>query len=98
MQESQERVARIQQLLAPIKTWVDTMGEQLGQAKATSKRCLRLRQADQAIDLDDDGAINPARLDWERKRNRAAESEGVAEWFLLTLVGSASSMSGYVLT
>lgn len=74
------------------------MGEHFGQAKATLRRCRRRRQADQEIDLDDEGAINQARMDWETESNHAADSRGRDEWMTLTRVHIIDFISGRVLT
>lgn len=66
------------------------MEGEFGQAKATIRRCQLRIQADQEIDLDDEGAINKVRLDWERESFQAAASKWTAEWYPLTLVMSST--------
>lgn len=83
MEVSKEGAARIQRLKNPIQTWTDAMGEEFGQAKATLRKCRFRRQANQEIDLDDEGDINQARLEWEAESNAAADSRGRAEWYPL---------------
>lgn len=38
------------------------MGEEFGQTKANSNRCIRRRQADRAIGLGDEGAISQEKI------------------------------------
>lgn len=85
MQVSHEGNARIRRLSNPIQAWTDMMEGEFGQAKATIRRCQLRIQADQEIDLDDEGAINKVRLDWERESFQAAASKWTAEWYPLTL-------------
>ena len=80
--ELSECATRIQNLQNPIQTWTSAMGKQFGQAKMTLRRCRLRRQADQAINLDDEGAIDLSRIDVERQK----ESQIRAEWFRLTSV------------
>lgn len=89
-----EGMARVHRLKNPIQAWTDVIGEEFGQAKTTIRRCRLRRQADQEIDLDDEGAINKLRLDWETESNQAAASNGRAEWYPLTRVNIINSIGG----
>ena len=62
------------------------MGEELGQTKANLNRCLRRRQADRAIGLDDEGAISQKKNSGERRRKKSAEFRVKIEWVSLTTV------------
>ena len=98
MRVSQEGIARIKRLQTPIQTWTSAMGEELGQANATLSRRRHRRHADMEIDLDNDGDINRARIDWEVEKDDAADTSGRAEWFPLTRVHIIDSASGRMLT
>lgn len=98
MRVSQEGITRIERLRNPIQTWTGVMGTELGEAKPTTSRRRLRRQADQEIDLDDDGNINRARIKWERRNNDAADANGRAEWLPLTRVHMINSASGRMLT
>ena len=92
IQELSECAACIENLQNPIQTWTYAMGEEFGQAKVTPRRCRFRRQADQAINLDDEGAIDLSRIEVEREK----ESQIRAEWFRLTSVHIIDSIRGIV--
>lgn len=98
MRVSHEGKTRILRLKNPIQTWIDALGEEFGQAKPTPQRCRLRRQADQEIDLDDEGDISQTRMEWETESNNAADFRGRTEWYPLTRVHTMNSMIGYVLT
>ena len=98
MRMSHEGKTRILRLKNPIQTWIDALGEEFGQTKPTLRRCWLRRQADEEIDLDDEGGISQTRINWEMESNHAADSRGRTEWYSLTRVDIINSMSGYVLT
>ena len=90
MQISDQAGRRARCLEGPIKTWADTMGNQLGQLNPTLERCRLRRLADQKIDLDDEGRVNQKRMDWEWESIRAAKFKGRAEWTPLIQVSIIS--------
>lgn len=98
IQVSNEGTTRIERLKNPIQTWTETLGEEFGQVKATLRRCRLRRQAEQEIDLDDEGNIDQVRLAWEREGNEAANDKGRSEWYALTQVHIINSTSGSGLT
>ena len=91
-QELSECAARIENLQNPIQTWTSAMGKEFGQAKVTLRRCQLRRQADQAINLDDEGDIDLSRIDVEKEK----ESQIRAEWYRLTWVQVIHSIRGIV--
>ena len=92
IQELSECAARIQNLQNPVQTWTNAMGKEFGQTKMTLRRCRLRRQADQAVNLDDEGAIDLSRIDMEREK----ESQVRAEWFRLSSVQVIHSIRGIV--
>ena len=98
MQILQEGTDRLTRLKNPIQAWTDVMGQEVGQPDATIRRCRLLRQADEEIYLDDEGAINKVRLSWEMESNQAVAFSARAEWSLLTLVKVICFIGGSGLT
>ena len=82
IRELSECATSIENLQNPIQTWTYTMGKEFWQAEVTLRRCQLRRQADQALNLDDEGAIDLSRMDVEEEK----ESQISAEWFRLTSV------------
>ena len=92
IQESSECAARIESLQIPIQTWTYAMGKEFGQAKMTLRRCRLRRKADQAINLDDEGATDLSGIEVEEEK----ESQIRAEWLRLASVHVIDSTRGIV--
>ena len=73
------------------------MGDEFGQGEMTLRRCRLQRQADQAANLDDEGAIDQENMDCQNERYQAARSQGFDEWVPLTEVHKADSIPNHVL-
>ena len=77
VQEEQNRLRRLQN---PIQTWRATAGRKIGIPRMSLDRCRLRRNADQEANLDDEGAVNEARICWELESHQAADAARQAEW------------------
>jgi len=79
---------RIQCLLHPVQTWTEIAAGIPGEARLSLHSCRLRRKADHKIDLDDEGAVNQARIGWEVENKQVADSLRSDEWNKNTMVRS----------
>ena len=77
---------RLQRLRTPIQTWSHTAGFHPRHPRMSISRCRAQHDADEEANLDDEGAINEARIYWELESNHVANTARMAEWDKRTLV------------
>lgn len=80
---------RIQCFFNPVQTWTGIATGTPGEARLSLQSCQLRRMADLEIDIDDEGAVNQARIDWEVEGQKVAEAERTNEWNRKTMVCSS---------
>lgn len=56
------------------------MGSRESDTRKSISRCRVRRNADEEANVEDEGAINEARIDWELESNQVADAARRAEW------------------
>lgn len=82
----QECIERIACLHNPVQTWTAIAAMEAGEHRLSLESCRLRRKAEHEIDIDDEGAINQMRLNWEAESERVADAERHAEWENIVLV------------
>lgn len=78
-EQEQER-SRFRRLRNPVQTWKDIVGSRESDTRMSISRCRVRRNADEEANVEDEGAINEARIDWELKSTQVADAARRAEW------------------
>ncbi len=78
--EDNEFGQRLQELRNPVQTWTDIGAGNPRDAKLSLQSCRSRRKADQEIDIDDEGAVNQARIDWEVEGKQVADVVRSETW------------------
>lgn len=71
---------RLQGLRNPVQTWTDVGAATPRGTKLSLQSCQSRRKADQEIDVDDEGAVNQARIDWEVEGKQVADAVRNEPW------------------
>lgn len=86
--EDNECHRQLQCFFNPVQTWTEIAAGTPRDARLSLQGCRLRRMADREIDIDDEGAINQARIDWEVERKEVAEAERSYEWRKIIMVRS----------
>jgi len=84
--EDNEFERRLHCLRNPLQTWIEIAAGTPGEARLSHQSCRRRRKADHEIDIDEEGAINQARIGWEIEGKQVADAERNDEWNKTTMV------------
>ena len=78
--EQEEERFQLHRLRHPVQTWKAIVGSLGSDTRMSISRCRVQRNADEEANLDDEGAINDARIGWELESNQVADEARRAEW------------------
>ena len=91
-EQEQER-SGLRHLRNPVQTWKDIVGSRESDTRMSISRCRVRRNADEEANVEDEGAINEARIDWELESNQVADAARRAEWDKRTEVHTKYTLS-----
>ena len=78
--EQEGERSRLRRLRNPVQAWKDIVGCHKSHPRMSIDRCRVQRNADEEANLEDEGAINEARIDWELESNQVANTARRIEW------------------
>ena len=86
VRSSQKSLRQFRCLHKPLSTWTGTVAGQYNKSRSSLENCRFRQQADQEIDLDEEGAVNEARLSCETESQQVEISDPAFEWARVTKV------------
>ncbi len=78
-EQKQERF-RLRNLQNPVQTWKNIVSSCKSDTRMFISRCQVQRNANEEVNVEDEEAINKARIEWEKKSNQVTYAVRSAEW------------------
>lgn len=84
---------QIQPLRDPLGAWTRVLARKLGGARSSLANCRLRQRADKEVDIDEQGMIKAARIDWEFDNYYIADIQRRSAWIEMTSVSSRRCLS-----